>query len=464
MRKNDILQTSRTCEQEGYGPSKGQLTQEKILAASRQIFTEYPFHAASLRTIGEIAGVRHPLIVHYFGSKAALFEEVARLLEAEILGVASGFINALEDDRSRIIPRQTLETFVQYSFAHPDPFKAIMLNLGNEPGVENALPGLGRMVHVREKATQVLCDHILGGAGMDEADMFLFAVILSVAHFVGAQAFHSQVLGISDEKAYQKWVCDNLALVLGPVADALGQGRGNDLKLLVEGAASLAALDTGLGISPRNPGPETKITKGERTRVRIIAAARKVFATNAFNAASIRKIGKTGKFDFTHIHHFYPSKESLFEAVARDVFESFTAAARQWGQGLNGLPVEQVFAIYVKRALTYCFDHGEALGILMHNIAQFGRFKTLSGFEYLAAAHARICEIVGNFMPRQAPEESIRSWLYTIITLVYTFTGAPLYPARMMGTAPNSDYYRQRIFQMLTFVFVPSLLEMSGEL
>ncbi|MDI6798310.1 MAG: TetR/AcrR family transcriptional regulator, partial [Desulfatibacillaceae bacterium] len=461
-------QAFRTGQEEGYGPSKGQLTQEKILSASRQVFTEYPFHAASLRNISEIAGIRHPLIVHYFGSKAALFEEVARLLEAEILGVASGFIAALEEDPSRIIPRQTLETFVNYAFAHPDPFKAIMLNLGNEPGVENALPGLGRMVHVREKATQVLCDRILGGAGMDEADMFLFAVILSVAHFVGAQAFHSQVLGISNEKTYQQWVLENLALVLGPVADALGQGRGKDLNLLVEGAASLAALDTGPEGPAPNPaqasGSENRITKGEKTRARIIAAGRKVFATHAFNAASIRQIGKVGKFDFTHIHHFYPSKESLFEAVARDVFESFTAAARQWGQGLNDLPVEQVFAIYIKRALDYCFDHGEALGILMHNVAQFGRFKTLSGFEYMAAAHTRIWEIVGNFMPRQAPEESIRSWLYTIITLVYSFTGAPLYPARMMGTAPNSAYYRQRIFQMLTFVFVPSLLEMSGEL
>lgn len=52
--------------------SKGLKTKEKILTASKGVFSSYGFHAATLDQIAKRARVPKPLIVHYFGGKSDL--------------------------------------------------------------------------------------------------------------------------------------------------------------------------------------------------------------------------------------------------------------------------------------------------------------------------------------------------------------------------------------------------------
>jgi len=50
---------------------------ERILKAAREVFAEYSFKTASTRMIAKRAGVEHPMIHYYFGSKEKLFYEMA---------------------------------------------------------------------------------------------------------------------------------------------------------------------------------------------------------------------------------------------------------------------------------------------------------------------------------------------------------------------------------------------------
>ena len=63
--------------------SKSEVTRHRILQAARDVFTVNSFQAAGIRAVAEKAGVRHPLVVHYFKSKAALFETVSAQIQVK---------------------------------------------------------------------------------------------------------------------------------------------------------------------------------------------------------------------------------------------------------------------------------------------------------------------------------------------------------------------------------------------
>ncbi len=54
-------------------------TREAIIAAARAAFSEHGYDRTTLRAIAQAAGVDPALIVHYFGSKQALFVEAVQL-------------------------------------------------------------------------------------------------------------------------------------------------------------------------------------------------------------------------------------------------------------------------------------------------------------------------------------------------------------------------------------------------
>ncbi|MEW5733466.1 MAG: TetR family transcriptional regulator [Thermodesulfobacteriota bacterium] len=433
----------------GTAGQKSAETRERILEAGREVFTQSPFRAAGMRAIADRAGVRHPLILHYFDSKAGLLEAVADRLEKEVV---AGYPEAVANLRASA-PDYDFEAFlsgfVNHCFLHPDAFCAIMLNMGEGNGGQEGLPGLARMAKILGRASSLYRDQIFSRAPAGQLAMFVHVFILLTAHFVGAQSFHQKSLGIQDPVAYRKWVRQAFTFIFAPIMEALA--RGESLA-----APEASAPDPGVGAIPPLPPAAESVPKGEKARRRILAAARQVFSRQPYNAASIRAIGAAGGFDFTRIHHFYPAKEDIFEAVARDTFEEFNLAAETWRRGLAGLPVEEVFLTYLFRALSYCFARSEALGLLVHNMAVYDRFRDISGFNYMARFHQGLLSMVRELMPENAPEDLVRMWLYAITTLVISFTGAPAYPAALMGLDPASESYQNRIRSLLLFLFMPS--------
>jgi len=431
----------------------------RILAAARELFTTLPYHAASMRMIGEAAGVRHPLIPYHFGSKDGLFETVTQGLEDEILADLPRILDSLDSRAESTLP-PFVRALLGHAFAHPAPFRAIMLNMG-ESGTGRSLPGAARMAVVRERVRSLLMERVLAGAPEEEVDRFLLVFITVLAHFIGAASFHVRSLGLSGEEAYRDWVSAMLAAVFGPALAALGEGRPLPVDRLL---AACARDEADRGASGEGEGGNSESrTKGEASRAMILAAARKVFSSRPYNAASIRAVGQAGRFDFTLIHHYFPSKEELFGAVVEDLFEEFDRVADTWHQGLAGMPADELFSLYLSRALVYCVDNQEALGLIMHNIAQADRFADLAGFDHISRFHSRLFGQVARLLPIRARDRRLPMWLYTLITLVYSFTGAAEYPAAILGLSPRDPAWRRWILETLLRTFLPAFQELEQE-
>jgi len=170
-------------------------------------------------------------------------------------------------------------------------------------------------------------------------------------------------------------------------------------------------------------------------------------------------IGHVGRFDFSRIHHMFPTKAELFKAVLQENFSKFLATVSNWQEGTSGMSPAEVFVHYLQKGLTYCFENRETLGVLVVNIAHYENFEDISGFPYMAGVHANMLEMVKQSAPPGVPYEKVSNWLYTIIMMGYTFAGAPGYPARLMNMDPDSAGYRRRVFEILLYVFMPALLK-----
>ncbi|MBI9075107.1 MAG: TetR/AcrR family transcriptional regulator [Desulfatibacillum sp.] len=438
--------------------ARKEATRQRILEAARSVFVRHPFQSASLRMIGDAAGVKHPLIIHYFGSKTSLFERIAQDLEAEVLSNLPHLVQVIEGRGPGESFMLFLRLMLEYSFRRPDAFKAIMLNVGETSNLKIALPGLGRMAEIRRKILNLLSKDVFGVSFQGSDDMFFFVYILCIANFVGASEFHAKALGLPHESPeYRQWTGDMFEFLFMPAMEAIAKGNPPPVSSLIKECSKKDSMFDRVYLwktEAMELERSQKANKREAARSMILEAARHVFSQNPYDTASIRMIGKQGKFDHTLIRHYFPTKADLFEAAAEDVFNEFIQAARMWGFGLEGRPFPQALTIYLDRTLTYCFQHREALGILMHNMAHAEQFVDLDGFAYVARLHPQIYDMVLSLLPVDAPDRDLRMWLYTLITVLYTFAGAPEYPARLLGMDPTSESYRQWVLKTLISIFL----------
>jgi AcrR family transcriptional regulator len=65
-------------------------TEERILAAARQIFAELGYDRTTIRAVASAAGVDAGLVMHYFGSKDLLFARAVEVPADELPGGTSG--------------------------------------------------------------------------------------------------------------------------------------------------------------------------------------------------------------------------------------------------------------------------------------------------------------------------------------------------------------------------------------
>lgn len=77
-------------------------------------------------------------------------------------------------------------------------------------------------------------------------------------------------------------------------------------------------------------------SKADRTRERLREAAATLFASRSFDSVSTRDIARQAGVDAALIHHYFGSKEGLFQAVMDNSVQAHRAAAR-----VLALPVEQ---------------------------------------------------------------------------------------------------------------------------
>ena len=195
---------------------KKQETRDKILEAAQQIFATYPYHSAGIRMISKLAGVDHPLIKYYFGSKANLFREVIshmmgqrRELEKDWyaavkpMGLSRGFSLYLDFVLEDYRKRSGLFHLVSLNFRQVDP--------------ENPIPGFDLI----EDFINTEIDRMKANLGMEipnhEAELFIRVFNTLMIGFLGGAHTHARMLEMDPESiVYFNWVKESILFTLLP--------------------------------------------------------------------------------------------------------------------------------------------------------------------------------------------------------------------------------------------------------
>ncbi len=438
-------------------------SRKRILAAARAVFAQYPYGAAGVRKIEEEGGFNYALIRYYFGSKKGLFEAVSfDLINEYIHHILPGIKTSLENTAPETaLPRFVNEMF-DFAFDHPDGPTTVMLNIGQTELFEDTLLGLSAMRRYFTQVTKIFKASIPFDVSDQEVTMWVFAFTALTVNFVGARAFHAAALSMDPESdEYRQWVKQAILTVFTPVLERFLYGQGVDPEIVLSEEARAYFPEA----PAPNPTSQKKKTKGDMTREKILDAAQSVFSKRPYNTASIRQIGQAGGFDFTIIHHYFPTKKELSEAVSIRFYTDFFKQSALWLAVIpdgphNRISLSDGLSLYINSLLEYLFAHHHGPAIIMQNMAQPDPGLTLPAFEFTLRFYNDIANRLKQLLPLKAGEKEIRMWQYCLVTLISTCVGGPDYPARIIGLSPKGSQYRQWVFSTLIFLFYPGLKKM----
>lgn len=107
----------------------------------------------------------------------------------------------------------------------------------------------------------------------------------------------------------------------------------------VDRSGASATADTAGAGGPRRRGrPPTADTVGADRRTRILVSARAEFAQRGYDKASVRAIARGAEVDPALVHHYFGTKERVFEAALETAF----APARQAFGKLPSVPGDEL--------------------------------------------------------------------------------------------------------------------------
>lgn len=127
------------------------VTQQKLLDAATEAFSENGFKGTSTRDIAERAGVHHPLITYHFRNKDRLWQAAADRIFRDFNIALVKAMAEIPETEPRLRAETFIRTYVRYAYRHPALHKMI-LQESSRPSerldwlVENHLRPLYRQV------------------------------------------------------------------------------------------------------------------------------------------------------------------------------------------------------------------------------------------------------------------------------------------------------------------------------
>ena len=190
--------------------SKGEATRRRILDAARKVFSEHPYHAASVRMVGKAGGFDHPIIHYYFPKKAGLFESVIEELVLEF----RKFMKTWFDDLDAYSPSKGLSIFIDrliyFHLENKNLFRTIMQNTAH---VENfdQFPASAQYAVFHENVLKTFREKIHHNAPDEEVSKFVYSFTVTATNYLGASSTYARFLGMEGEcEAYWTWVKETM--------------------------------------------------------------------------------------------------------------------------------------------------------------------------------------------------------------------------------------------------------------
>jgi len=203
-------------------------TRDKILTAARHVFSNYPYHSASIRTIGKLAKIEHPLISYYFPNKADLFQAVF----GEVLKNQHQLEKKWLEEVKSMSPARGLSIFLDHHLdnyrLHPEILHMIALNMIQSEDSE-PIPGYDLIQNAIDGSVQIFMETVELSAPEYEIEMFCRVMMNHMVSFLGASKFHAASLKMDPSSIqYLNWVKDAALYALLPRLKMMVKRRGSN--------------------------------------------------------------------------------------------------------------------------------------------------------------------------------------------------------------------------------------------
>ena len=212
--------------------------------------------------------------------------------------------------------------------------------------------------------------------------------------------------------------------------------------------------------SPKTQPTGGKSSQKTATRDKILEAATRVFAEHPYSAASIRMVGKTAGIDHPLISYYFPTKAELFEAVVKDVAETYVQANTSWFEGLEELSASTGLSLYLDRLFDFTSEHPEALRIVALNLVQPEESAITPGYRQMQGLLTRNTETFRKVAALQSSAREIRMFTESFNTMVINYLGAATYYAGILGMDPRGRTYRRWVKEAILLLFLPRLKQL----
>jgi AcrR family transcriptional regulator len=230
MTRGDKMKKVKTIPKKPKPASKVKNTQtrEKILKAAQEVFANYPYHTASIRMIGKLAEIEHPLISYYFPSKADLFRSVL----TELMAYRSKMVESWDDEIKQAGPARGLSLFLDHTLDdfrnRPGLLHIISLNL-SRPTNSDPIPGYDLIQEFVESSTKSSIKLAGLGVPLHEWDMFSRTMTTLLIGYLGASSTYAPLIGKDpDSILYYNWVKDTIIYTLLPRLEQMVKKKGAD--------------------------------------------------------------------------------------------------------------------------------------------------------------------------------------------------------------------------------------------
>lgn len=180
----------------------------KILQAAREVFTVYSFKEAGTRMIAKQAGIEHPMIHYYFGSKENLFYAMAEALYNETLPVQESWYDGLEQKPLEEGFSLFIDRMLDYAMTTPDALRIAALNMVHIGNIEE-IPGYRFIIMSMAAMRRIMEEKLSLRGSTREIEMFIYCFYSLMISLVGARACQAQILNMNPlEEKYRIWVKD----------------------------------------------------------------------------------------------------------------------------------------------------------------------------------------------------------------------------------------------------------------
>lgn len=189
---------------------------EKIIQAAMEVFSNYPYDAASIRMIGKAANIDHPLISYYFPTKAALFEEVLKVISEQYYQANIAWFDGLEAMDAEAGLSVYLDRFFKFALEHPKALRITALNLvqAEQTGI---IPGYRLMQSFFSKTTRTFIKAIPLKGDERDIEFFTHSFNTLAINYLAAGAYYASILGLAPgSRAYLNWVKEALIYLFLP--------------------------------------------------------------------------------------------------------------------------------------------------------------------------------------------------------------------------------------------------------